>query len=192
MGEQVVARSPSEMLRHIERQVQALISQQSSLEIYKRAIERQLAFIVAKIHEPNVTLTPQSVFLLLEMRGSGGVSEQLEHIAHIVHEQGYWKPNGHARNYRMQEVYHLGKSAQKLFDTCTRVDRRAQQLQAWLEHIKQRWQIAAETPPQGVFAVLAAATNTAEVQSEINALVKLLEQPTRPGWVRWFFRHCFS
>jgi hypothetical protein len=185
-------RSPSEMLRHIEVQVEALMNQHGSLMIHKRAIERQLASIAARIHEPDVELTPCTVFLLLEMRGSGGVSEQLEHIAHIVHEQGYWKPNGRVQNYRLQEVYCLGKSAQRLFDTYAVVDLRVQQLHAWLGHIKQRWQMEAETPPQGVFADLAAAMDTADVQGEINALVKLLEQPTRFGWFRWLFGHGFS
>lgn len=189
MGEQVAARSTSETLRHIERQVEALISQHSSLTIHKRAIERQLASIAAQIHEPDVMLTPHTVFLLLEMRGSGGVSEQLEHIAHIVHEQGYWKPKGRVQNYRLQEVYRLGKSTQRLFDTYAIVDQRAQQLHTRLGHIKQRWQMEIETPLQGVFAGLGAAVDTAEVQGEINALVKVLEQATRPGWFRWLFGH---
>jgi hypothetical protein len=170
MGEQVANKLSSETLQHIERQVEALISQHSSLTIHKRAIERQLASIAVHIHEPDVMLTPHTVFLLLQMRGSGGVSEQLEHIAHIVDEQGYWKPNGRIQNYRLHEVYYLGKSAQRLFDTYEVVDRRAQQLYGWLTHIKQHQQMEVETPLQEVFAGLVAAMDTAEIQSECQRL----------------------
>ena len=79
----------SETLRRIERQIEALVSQERSLLTHKRAIERQLASIAAHIHEPDMMLIPRTVFLLLEMRGNGGVSGQLEYIARIVHEQGY-------------------------------------------------------------------------------------------------------
>ncbi len=182
-------RSSSETLQHIEKQVEALISQHSSLMIHKRAIEQQLTSIVTQIHEPDVVLSPRAVFLLLEMRGSGGVSEQLEQIAHIVHEQGYWKPNGHVQNYRLQDVYHLGKSAQKLFDDYAVVDRRVEQLYAWFRHIKQCRQMKAETTLGGVFECLAAAIDTAEVQEEADTIVELLEQATRPGWFRWPFIH---
>ncbi|GAC1392984.1 MAG: hypothetical protein NVS4B11_00680 [Ktedonobacteraceae bacterium] len=184
-----LTRSPSETLRHIETQAEVLISQHSSLMIHKRAIERQLASIAAQIHEPDVELTPRSVFLLLELRGSGGVGEQLEQIAHIVHEQGYWKPNGHIQNYRLQDIYHLGKSVQRLFDDYMVVDRRIEELHAWLGHMKQCRHIGAETTPQEICACLAVAMDTAEVQGEVNAIVDLLEQATRPGWFRQLFVH---
>ncbi len=187
MGEQWPSRFPSETLRHIEMQVEALINQQSSLTIHKRAIEKQLASIAAYIHEPDVMLTPHTVFLLLEMRGSGGVSEQLEHIAHIVHEQGYWKPSGRVQNYRLYEIYLLGQSAQRLFDTFAIIDRCVQQLYAYLWYIKQHRQMEPETSLREVFAGLAAAIDTAEVQDEINSLVKLIDQAIRPGWYRYLF-----
>jgi hypothetical protein len=91
------------------------------------------------------------------MRSSGGVSEQLEQIAHILHEEGYWKPNGCVQNYRLQEVYHLSKSAQRLFDDYAVVDQQVEQLQAWLRYIKHYRQMEAETFPQGVFECLAVA-----------------------------------
>lgn len=78
------------------------MSQQSSLKMHKQAIERQLATIAARIGEHEAVLLPRSVFLLVEMRGSGGVSAQLEQIARIVHEQGYWKPHAHVSNYQEQ------------------------------------------------------------------------------------------
>src|SRR5438105_1815511 len=82
---------PPEMLRQIGTQVEAAMSQHSSLEVHKRAIERQLASIAARINEQEVALIPRDIFLLLELRGSGGVGEQLEQIACILHEEGYWK-----------------------------------------------------------------------------------------------------
>lgn len=74
-------------LRHIGKQVEALVSQHSGLKIHKRAIEQQLASIAAQIHEEDVVLLPRNVFLLLEIRGSGGVSEQLEQIARLILEE---------------------------------------------------------------------------------------------------------
>ncbi|GAC1647835.1 MAG: hypothetical protein NVS4B12_15830 [Ktedonobacteraceae bacterium] len=183
------AGSPTEILQDIETQVEVLISRHSSLMIHKRAIERQLASIAVRIHEPDVELTPRSVFLLLEIRGSGGVGEQLEQIAHIVHEQGYWKPNGQVQNYRLQDIYHLGKSVQRLFDDCTVVDRRIEELHAWLGHMKQCRQIGAETTPQELYECLVVAMDTAEVHGEVNAIVNRLEQAARPGWFRWLFAH---
>jgi len=123
------------------------------------------------------------------MRGSGRVNEQIEQIAHIVHEQGYWKPSGRVQNYHMQDVYHLGKSAHKLFNDYEVLDRRVEQLQAWLRHIKQCRQMEAETTLRGVFECLAAAIDTAEAQEEVNAIAELLEQATRPGWFRQLFVH---
>jgi hypothetical protein len=102
----------AETLRHIGAQVEALTSRHCSLQPHKRAIERQLASIAAQIHEPDVVLTPRTVFLLLEMRGSGGVSDHLEQIARILHEEGYWKPHERVWNSQGQDVYYLGKSAQ--------------------------------------------------------------------------------
>ncbi len=183
------ARSTSETLRHIGTQVQALVSQHSSLTIYKRAIERQLASIAAQIKEQDVVLIPRNVFLLLEMRGSGGVCDQLEQIARIVHEEGYWKPQERVQNYNRQDVYSLGKSAQSLFDDYAVLDRRVEQLHARLGDIKERRQMEAETTPQGVFECLAATADVASVQSEVDAIVELLEQGTHSGWFRWLFIH---
>lgn len=182
-------RSSSETLQHIEKQIEALISHHSSLMNHKRAIEQQLASIAAQIHEPEVMCSPRAVFLLLEIRGSGGVSEQVEQIAHIVHEQGYWKPRGRVQNYCMQDVYHLGKSVQKLFNDYEVVDRRVEQLQAWLRHVKQSRQMEAEKTLQGVFECLAATIDTAAVQEEVNVIVELLGQAVRPRWFRWLFVH---
>ncbi len=187
MGEQWPNRSPSETLHHIERQVEALISQQNSLEIHKRAIEKQLASIADQIHEPDVMLTPDTVFLLLEIRGSGGVGVQLEQIAHIVHEEGYWKPGGPVQNYRLRDVYLLGRSAQRLFDAFVAIDHCVQQVYANLWYIKQRWQLEAEASLHAVFTSLESSIETAEVQDEINSLVKLIDQVIRPGWHRWLY-----
>ncbi len=187
MGDHGPNRTPSEALHHIERQVEALISQQSSLQIHKRAIEKQLASIADQIHMPEAVLTPHTVFLLLEIRGSGRVSEQLEQIARIVHEEGYWKPGGRVQNYRLRDVYLLGRSAQKLFDTFAVIDRCLQQVHAHLWYIKQRWQMGTEASLHAVFASLESTIETTEVQSEINALVKLIDQAVHPGWYRWLF-----
>ena len=183
------ARSPLETLRHIGTQVQALLSHHSSLTMHKRAIERQLASMAAQIHEPDIVLIPRTVFLLVEMRGSGGVCDQLEQIARIVHEQGYWQPHERVQNYQRQDVYHLGKSAQSLFDDCAALDRRVEHLHTRLGDIRERRQMKAEMAPQGVFECLAAAPDTAEVQGEVDAMVELLEQSTRSGWFRWLFAH---
>ncbi|GAC1464513.1 MAG: hypothetical protein PVS3B3_27760 [Ktedonobacteraceae bacterium] len=183
------ASSPTETPQHIETQVEVLISLHSSLMIHKRAIERQLASIASEIHEPDVELTPHTIFLLLEIRGSGGVGEQLEQIAHIVHEQGYWKPNGYVQNYRLQDIYYLGKSVQRLFDDYTVVDRRIEELHSWLGHMQQCRQIGTETIPQYLYECLAVAMDTSEVYEEVNTIVNRLGQPTRPGWFRWLFAH---
>jgi hypothetical protein len=178
-----------ETLRHIGTQVEALTSQCSSLKIHKRAIERQLASIAAHIQEQDVVLLPRTVFLLLETRGSGGVSAQLEQIARIIHEEGYWKPQERVQNYYRQDVYQLGKSAQRLFDDYAALDRQVEQLHVRLEHIKERRQMTSGTTPQGVFECLAAASDVASVQDEVDAIIELLEQATRPGWFRWLFVH---
>ncbi|HYB00201.1 MAG TPA: hypothetical protein VED37_08275 [Ktedonobacteraceae bacterium] len=185
MGEHGPNRTSSEALHRIEGQVEALISQQSSLQLHKRAIEKQLASIADQIHEPDVSLTPHSVFLLLEIRGSGGVSEQLEQIARIVHEEGYWKPGGRVQNYRLRDVYLLGRSAQRLFDTFAVIDRCVEQVYAHLWYIKQRWQMGTEASLHAVFTYLAATIESAEVQDEINSLARLIDQAIRPGWYRW-------
>jgi hypothetical protein len=75
------------------------MSQYSSLKMHKRAIERQLAAIAARICEHHAVLLPHSIFLLLELRGSGGVSAELEQNARVVDEQGYWEPQGYVSNY---------------------------------------------------------------------------------------------
>lgn len=127
--------SSPETLRRVESQVELLLSQHSNLELHRRSIERQLGLIAAHIHEENVPLIPCRVFLLLELRGSGGVSASLEQIARILCEVGYWKPRVSVWNYRPQDVYQLGRSAQKLFDNCTALDRKVKQLQAQVEQI---------------------------------------------------------
>ena len=55
------------MLRHIGTQVEAMLSQQISLKIHMRAIERQLAAIAVRICDHDAMLLPRSIFLLLEM-----------------------------------------------------------------------------------------------------------------------------
>ncbi len=127
-----------ETLQHVESQVEALLSQHGNLELHRRSIERQLGLIATLIHEEKVPLTPCRVFLLLELRGSGGMSAHLEQIAHILREVGYWKPSARVQNYHRQDVYSLGRSAQKLFDDCAALDRRVKQLQSSLEQSKQK------------------------------------------------------
>ncbi len=183
------AKYTPEMLRHMGTQVEALVSLHSSLKIHKRAIERQLVAIAVRINKQDVVLVPHNVFLLLEMRGSGGVSAQLEQIAHIVHEQGYWKPQTRVQNYHRQDVYHLGKSAQKLFDDYAALDWRVEQLRVRLGHIKQLRQMASEMTPQEVFEHLVVSTEMLSVQSEIDTIVGLLEQSNHFGWFWWLFLH---
>ena len=89
--------APSERLRHIGTEIETLMSQLSGLQGHKRAIERQLASIADQIHAHNEALTPGNIFLLLEIRGSAGVSQQLEQIAHILHEDGYGSGEGALR-----------------------------------------------------------------------------------------------
>jgi hypothetical protein len=165
------------------------MSQYSSLKMYKRAIERQLAAIAARISEHDGMLLPRAVFLLLEMRGSGGVSAQLEQIARVVDEQGYWKPRGHVPNYHRQDVYHLGKSVQRLFDDSSALERRIEQVQAQLRHIKQCRQMVVETTPQEVFEELAASPDLVSIQNGVDAIVQLLEPIKQSRWFRWFFVH---
>lgn len=125
--------SSLETLQRAESQLESLLSQYRNLELHRRSIERQLGLIAAYIHEENVPLIPCRVFLLLELRGSGGVGAHLEQIAHILCEVGYWKPPARVQNYHRQDVYHLGRSAQKLFDDYAALDWRIIQLQALLE-----------------------------------------------------------
>jgi hypothetical protein len=182
------------MLRHIGKQVEAVLSQHSSLKMHKRAIERQLAAIATRICEHDAVLLPRSVFLLLELRGCGGVSAQLEQIARIVDEQGYWKPHGHVPNYHRQDVYHLGQSAQRLFDDASALERRAKHVQAQLRHIKQRRHMVAEMTPQEVFEELAAGADMLSVQGEVDTIVDLLQTTDQSRWLRWLFvcRRFFS
>jgi len=183
------AKYSPQMLRHIGIQVESLMSKQSSLKMHKQAIERQLAAIAARISEHDGVLLPRSVFLLLESRGSGGVSTQLEQIAHIVHEQGYWKPQGHVPNYHRQDVYRLGKSAQRLFDDYKELDRQVEHVHALLGDIKQRRQLPTETTPKSVFDALASSANMLSVQGEIDMIVDLLQAAQKPRWFRWLFVH---
>lgn len=150
-----------EMLRHIGTQVEALMSQHSGLKLHKRAIERQLAAIAA----------------------------QLEQIASIAHEQGYWKPQGRVQNYHRQDVYQLGESTQRLFDDFAQLDQRVEQVHARLADIKQRRQLAAETTPQRVFDALATVADRISVQGEIDMIVDLLQAAPQPRWFRWLFVH---
>lgn len=193
MSWQLNSSSPSEMytsetLRHIGTQVEAIISQHNSLQMHKRAIERQLASIADQIHAHDEVLIPRNIFLLLEIRGSGGVSGQIEQIAHILHEEGYWKPRERVQNYSGQDVYQLGKSAQRLFDDYTVLDHRVEQLNARLESIKEHQHMAAEMTPQEVLEPLATTTVALQVQSEVGALVELLEPASRPSWLNCLFR----
>jgi hypothetical protein len=178
-----------ETLRSIGTQVEALVSRHSSLESHKQAIERQMLSMAAQIHEQDVALIPRTIFLLLEMRGSGGVSVQLAQIARVLHEEGYWKPRGSVQNYYRQDVYHLGRSVQRLFDDYAVLDQRVEQLNTRLGHIRECWQIELETTPQAVFASLAATSDVASFQGEINQVIVLLEQANRPGWLRRLFLH---
>ena len=181
----------SETLRSIGAQVETLVSRHSGLEIHRRAIEQQLALMAAQIHEQDIALIPGDVFLLVEIRGSGGVSDQLEQIARILHEQGYWKPRGRIQSYHQQDVYYLGRSAQRLFEDYEVADRRIRQLQVLLGYIKERLQVESEATPQAVFAGLAAATDGAKVRAEVDAIADLLEQANCPGWfTRLFVRNC--
>ena len=164
------------------------MSQHSSLEVHKQAIERQLASIAARINEQEAALIPRDIFLLLELRGSGGVSEQLEQIARFLHEEGYWKPRGRVQYYSQQDVYQLGKSTQKLFDDYAALHQRAEQLCVRLEAIKERRQMTPEMTPQGVFACLTT-VDCSSIQAEVDAMVTLLEQANRPGWFKRLFRY---
>ena len=171
-----------EALRRIGRQAEALLSQHSSLEMYRRSIEWQLGLIAAQIHaEEDVLLTPHSVFLLLEMRGSGGVSAQLEQIARILREVGYWKPPAHVQDYHRQDVYHLGESAQQLFDDYAQLDRQVRQLNALVARIKEQRRMRTWTTPQEVFEGLAADADCAQLQGKIDAVAELLGRPQH-GW----------
>ncbi len=180
---------PPETLRHIGRQVEALLSRHSNLELYRGSIERQLGLIAAHIHEENVLLIPCRVFLLLELRGSGGVSAHLAQIARILREVGYWKPAARVQEYHRQDVYHLGRSAQQLFDDYAALDRRVQQLQALLGHIKEYRRMAPETGPQAVFEDLAMTSDGANVLEKADAVVELLAQTNPAGWFRRLFIH---
>lgn len=175
----------TETLKQIGRQIEAQTSRHSSLKLHKRAIEQQLAGIAAQIHAPVGVLLPGTIFPLLEMRGSGGVSNQLEQIARILHEQGYWKPQGHVQNYHRQDVYQLGKSTQRLFDDFAPLDQRVEQVRARLADIKQYQHLAAETPPQKVFDALATMADRISVQGEVDSIVDLLKAAHQPRWFRW-------
>ena len=175
-----------ETLRNIGIQIEALASQHASLKIHKRAIKRQLTTIAARIHEQDVALIPQNIFLLLEIRGSGGVSAQLGQIAHIVHEHGYWKPQHHVQSYHRQDVYYLGKSAQKLFDDYAALDWRVEQLHVRLARIKQLQRMGSDMTPTQVFDCLAA-SNIASVQNEVDAIAQLLEQANHSNSFWWPF-----
>src|SRR5947209_8154461 len=140
---------PPETLRQIGTQIETIMSQHSSLEVHKQAIERQLVSIAARINEQEAALIPRDIFLLLELRGSGRVIEQLEQIARILHEEGYWKPRGRVQYYSQQDIYQLGKSTQKLFDDYAALHQRTEQLCVRLEAIKQHRQMTPEMTPQG-------------------------------------------
>jgi hypothetical protein len=179
-----------ETLRQIGTQLETLTSQHSSLLIHKRAIERKLSSIAAYIKEQDLVLIPRNVFLLLEIRGSGGVNDQLEQIIHIVYEEDYWIPRVRVQNYGRQDVYQLGKSVQRLFDDFAVLHHRVEQFNARLWHIKKCQQMEPEMTPQGVFECLAASTDISSVQYEVDAIVELLEQANRCSWFWWFQVSC--
>ena len=192
VASKLTAKYNPETLRHIGTQVEALISQHSSLLIHKRAIERQLSSIAASIKEPGLVLTPRHVFLLLEMRGSGGVSDQLEQITHIVYEEGYWIPRVRVQNYYRQDVYQLGKSVQRLFDDFAVLNQRVEQFNAQLWHFLMCRQMESEMTPQEVFECIAASTDISSAQREVDAIVELLEQANRRRWPWWFQVSCWA
>jgi hypothetical protein len=181
---------PPETLRQIGTQIEAVMSQHSSLEVHKQAIERQLASIAARINEQEAALIPHDIFLLLELRGSGQVSEQLEQIGRILHEEGYWKPRGRVQYYSQQDVYQLGKSTQKLFDDYAALHPRVEQMYVRLEAIKERRQMTPERTPQEVFECLGTTVDCSSIQAEVDAMVALLEQANRPGWFKRLFGYC--
>lgn len=175
-----------EVLRSIGEQVEALLGRHSNLELYKRSIEWQLGLMAAQMHEEDVLLHPRVVFLLVEMRGSGGLGAPLKQIASILGEVGYWKPPARVQNYRRQDVYYLGKSAQRLFDDYAVLDRRVKQLQSQLGRIREQQQMGPETTPRDVLVGLAMACMGANVQTAIDRVVGLLGQTGVHGWFsRW-------
>lgn len=179
-------RYPPEVLRSIGEQVEALLGRHSNLELYKRSIEWQLGLMAAQMHEEDVLLHPRVVFLLVEMRGSGGLGAPLEQIASILGEMGYWKPPTRVQNYRRQDVYHLGKSAQRLFDDYAVLDRRVKQLQSQLGRIRKQQQVGPDTTPRDVLVGLTMASVGANVQAAIDLVVGLLGQTGVHGWFsRW-------
>ena len=173
-----------EVLRSIGSQVEALLSQHGSLEMYKRSIERQLALMATHLHLEDVSIHPRSMFLQVELRGSGGCNAPLEQIARILGEVGYWKPPVPVQNYRGPEVYHLGQSTQRLFDDYAALDRRVQQLYAQLGCMREQQHMQPETTPQEIFTGLANAVDTAKAQAGVDTIVGLLKQTRRPGWFR--------
>ena len=178
-----------EVLRSIGSQVEALLSQHNSLEMYKRSIERQLVLMAVHLCVEDVQLLPRSMFLLVELRGSGGCHAPLDQIARILGEVGYWKPPMPVQNYRGPEVYHLGQSTQKLFDDYAALDRRVQHLHAQLGCLREQQHMQPETTSQEIFTGLATSVDTAKVQAGVDTIVRLLEQPKRSGWFRRLFVH---
>lgn len=170
-------RDTSQALRNIGTQVEALLSQHSSLEMYRRSIERQLALLAARMHTEDVSLLPCRVFLLVEMRGIGGLSAPLEQIACVLAEVEYWKPSRYVQTYHPQDVYSLGRSAQRLFDDYAALDGRVRQLHAHLSYIRAYWHMKPEAPPQEVFerVAMAAAEGRAGIEERVEAIVDLLE-----------------
>ncbi len=167
-------------MRGIGVQIDALLSWHCSMEMYRRSIERQLALLAACMHAEDVALLPCNVFLLLEMRGSGGLSTPLEQIASVLAEVGYWKPAGKVQTYHPRDGYFLGRSAQKLFDDFAALDGRVRQLHAHLSSIKECWHMKPEASPQDVFerVAMGAAEDRAEIQARVDAIVELLEEPS--------------
>ncbi len=96
-----------ETLRRIGRQIEALLSQHSSLEMYRRPVEWQLGLIAEQMQEDDVLLVPCSVFHLLETRGDAEVSAHLEQIARILREADYWKPAAGEQDYHRPDVYQI-------------------------------------------------------------------------------------
>jgi hypothetical protein len=176
-----------EALQCLGSRIEALLSRNSSLQNYRHSLERQLAVLVARLGTQRVELVPRSVFLLLELRGSGGMSMPLEQIARILEELGYWQPGRPIRAYLRPDVYHLGLSAQQLFDDATALERRVRQIQAEVEWLREQKHLPPETTTHEVFADLEMTMDAAPVRAALDQIASLLDPPNWQGWVRWLF-----
>ena len=122
-----------------------------------------------------------------QLRADGERHARLvKEIARRVNRRAWFSRfSGSFFNYHRQDVYHLGQSAQRLFDDSAALDQRIEQVQAQLGHIKQCRQMGSDTTPQEVFGELASTPDLVSVQNGVDAIVQLLG-PTKPsGWFRW-------